>query len=96
MFIVLVRYKCKPGSRDDYYKAILDNKIDEMSRLEEGCIRYEYSFGVKEDELILTEIWRDGAAIDYHRNSGHFAKLGELKIQYVESTEFEKYCAEQI
>jgi quinol monooxygenase YgiN len=67
-----------------------------MSRSEEGCIRYEYSFGVEEDELILTEIWQDGDAIDYHTNSDHFAKLGELKIQYVESTEFEKYSAEQI
>lgn len=56
MFILLVRYKCKPGSRDGFYKAIKDERIDEMSRAEEGCIRYEYSFGVKEDELILTEI----------------------------------------
>ncbi len=96
MLIVLVRYKCKPGLRENYLKAIKDNKIDEMSRSEEGCIRYEYSFGMEEDELILTEIWQDGEAIDYHKNSEHFARLGELKLQYVESTEFEKYSAEQI
>ena len=96
MFIVLVRYKCKPGARDNYYKAIKDNKIDEMSRSEDGCIRYEYSYGINEDELILTEIWRDGEAIEYHKNSEHYAKLGELKSQYVENTEFEKYNAEKI
>ena len=96
MFIVLVRYKCKPGARDNFYKAIKDNQIDEKSRSEEGCIKYEYSFGIKEDELILTEIWRDGDAIDFHRNSEHFSKLGELKLQYVENTEFEKYSAEAV
>ena len=67
-----------------------------MSRAEEGCIRYEYSFGVKKDELILTEIWRDGDAIEYHKNSEHYAKLGELKSQYVENTGIEKYSATQI
>ena len=96
MFIVLVRYKCKQGSRDSYYKAIKDNKIDQMSRSEEGCIRYEYSFGITDDELILTEIWSDEEAIEFHKNSEHFAKLGELKAQYVENTEFEKYCGERI
>ncbi len=93
MFIVLVRYKCKQGSRDSYYKAIKDNRIDEMSRAEEGCIRYEYSFGVLPDELILTEIWRDAEAIEFHKNSAHYAELGELKVKYVENTEFEKYSA---
>ena len=96
MFIVLVRYKCRQGSRDSYYRAIKESRIDEMSRAEEGCIRYEYSYGIEDDELILTEIWRDAEAIDYHRNSEHFAKLGELKAKYVENTEFEKYSAEQV
>ena len=94
MFIVLVRYKCRQGSRDSYYKAIKDNRIDEMSRAEEGCIRYEYSYGIAEDELILTEVWKDAEAIEFHKNSEHFARLGELKAQYVETTEFEKYSAE--
>ena len=96
MFIVLVRYKCKQGARDNYYKAIQDNRIDELSRLEEGCIRYEYSYGVEEDELILTEVWQDSDAIEFHKNSAHYAKLGELKTKYVENTEFEKYNAEKI
>ena len=51
MFVLLVRYKCKQGCRDRYYKAIKENHIDELSQAEEGCIRYEYSFSVAEDEL---------------------------------------------
>ena len=96
MFVLLVRYKCKQGCRDRYYKAIKENHIDELSQAEEGCIRYEYSFGVAEDELLLTEVRRDAEAIEVHKNSEHFAKLGELKAEYVENTEFMKFSAEQV
>lgn len=96
MFVLLVRYKCKPGRRNRYYKAIRDNHIDEMSRVEEGCLRYEYSYGIDDDELLLTEVWRDAQAIEVHKNSDHFAKLGELKVEFVENTEFMKFSAEQV
>ena len=96
MFVLLVRYKCKHGCRECYYEAIRENHIDELSRAEEGCLRYEYSFGVAEDELLLTEVWRDAEAIEVHKKSVHFAKLGELKADYVENTEFMKFSAEQV
>ena len=96
MFVLLVRYKCKQGCRDRYYEAIRNNRIDELSQAEEGCIRYEYSFGVAEDELLLTEVWSDAEAIEVHKNSLHFAKLGELKAVFVESTEFMKFSADQV
>ena len=38
MFVLLVRYKCKPGCRDAYYDAIRKDHIDEMSQAEEGCL----------------------------------------------------------
>ena len=49
-----------------------------------------------EDELLLTEVWQDAEAIEFHKNSEHFAKLGELKAEYVENTEFMKFSAEQV
>jgi quinol monooxygenase YgiN len=49
-----------------------------------------------EDELLLTEVWHDAEAIEVHKNSVHFAKLGELKAEYVENTEFMKFSAEQV
>ncbi len=53
------------------------------SRAEEGCIGYEYSFGVDDDEHILTEVWRDAQVIELHKSSEHFARLGGLKAEYV-------------
>jgi quinol monooxygenase YgiN len=51
---------------------------------------------ISEDELLLTEVWQDAEAIEFHKNSEHFAKLGELKAEYVENTEFMKFSAEQV
>ena len=96
MFVLLVKYKCKPGCREAYFDAIRNNHIDEMSLAEEGCIRYEYSYGIADDELILTEVWQDAQAIEVHKNSEHFAKLGDLKAEYVENTEIMKYSGEQV
>ena len=96
MFVLLVRYKCKPGCREAYYDAIRKDHIDEMSQAEEGCLRYEYSYGIDDDELLLTEVWRDAAAIEFHKSSAHFVRLGEIKAEYVENTEFMKFSAEQV
>ena len=96
MFVLLVRYKCKPGCRDAYFDAIRKDRIDELSRLEEGCLRYEYSYGMADDELLLTEVWRDAEAIEFHKNSEHFARLGEIKAEYVDNTEFMKFNGEQV
>ena len=96
MFVLLVKYKCKPGCREAYFDAIRNNHIDEMSLAEEGCIRYEYSYGIADDELILTEVWQDAQAFEVHKNSEHFAKLGDLKAEYVENTEIMKYSGEQV
>lgn len=96
MYILLVRYKCKPGCRDSFYRAVTDAGIDAGSRAEQGNIRYEYSFGTADDELILTELWRDEQTLESHRTSAHMAKLGAIKSEYVESTEIVRYKAEQI
>lgn len=96
MIILLVRYTCKAGCRDSFYEAIKEERIDELSQSEEGNIRYEYSYGVSGDDLILTEVWQDEKAIESHKNSEHFAKLGDLKTEYVENTEIMKFKAEQV
>lgn len=96
MIIVLVRYKCKSGCREKYLEAINANNIGELSRQEEGCIQYEYSFGLNNDELLLTEIWKDEAAIEDHKNAAHFIKLGDLKAEFVEDTEILRYKADKI
>ena len=96
MIIVLVRYKCKPGCREKYWEAINANAIGRFSQQEDGNIQYEYSYGLDDDELLLTEIWRDEAALEDHKNTDHFIKLGSLKAEFVEDTEIKRYNAEHV
>lgn len=95
MIVLLITYKCKKGRREDFYKAIRDNGVGRLSQSEHGNIRYDYSYGIDEDELILTEIWKDSVAVAAHKNSEHFAKLGSLKAEYVEDTKITKLKAEE-
>ena len=96
MIILLVRYKCKPGCRDRFYESIKKNGIDSYSQSEDGNVRYEYSFGIDVDELILAEVWRDEKAVELDKQREHSIKLGELKMEYVEDTEILKFMAEQV
>ncbi|MCR5237198.1 MAG: hypothetical protein K6E34_08390 [Lachnospiraceae bacterium] len=40
-------------------------------------------------------MWRDEEAVELHKQRDHFIKLGDLKTEYVESTEILKFKAEQ-
>ena len=66
-----------------------------MSELDKLLSYFDKEF-MDEDELLLTEVWSDVQAIEVHKNSKHFAKLGEIKAEYVENTEFMKFSAEQV
>ncbi|MBP3241910.1 MAG: antibiotic biosynthesis monooxygenase [Oribacterium sp.] len=96
MIIYLVRYKCKAGSRKKFLEALCTNSIGELSQQEEGNIQYEYSYGLDNDELLLTEVWEDESSIENHRNSAHFLKLGEIKSEFVENTEILRYKADKM
>ena len=62
------------------------------SRLEDGCIMYEY-FSSSEDEnkLLLVEKWVNPAAQRAHMETAHFAELKAIEDEYVLDTLVEKY-----
>ena len=41
--------------------------------------------------MLLVEKWRDADALAVHGKQPHFARLGELKVEYVEDTIIEKF-----
>ncbi len=45
--------------------------------------------------VIILPVWRDEEAVELHKQRDHFIKLGDLKTEYVESTEILKFKAEQ-
>lgn len=97
MLIVKVNYECKEGQAKAFVDKARELKIDSTSRSEEGNLCYEYSFDVENPNVVhLFELWKNQAAIDSHMASAHYAKLGELKAEFVENTVFEKFEANKL
>ena len=92
MIVLNVTYKCKPDLRDEFLEMIYTEGIDTASRSEEGNIKYDYYTPVDgSDDLLLLEKWRDAEALDAHGRQPHFARLGELKKEFVIDTIIEKF-----
>ncbi|MGN0702648.1 MAG: putative quinol monooxygenase [Lentihominibacter sp.] len=69
--------------RDGYLREIQEKGIDELSRGEEGCFRYDYFYPVgKDNTLFLWEQWETREHQAEHCKTEHFAQLGELKKKY--------------
>ncbi len=89
---VVVTYHCKPGMREAFLEALQNEKLDEACRNEEGNIRYKYAFSVADpDEMILLETWKSAEAVEIHNAMPHFARIGEVKKEYVLETVLERY-----
>ena len=92
MIVLNVTYKCKPDMGDEFLEAIMAEGIDEACRAEDGNIKYDYYFPADgSDELLLVEKWRDAEALAVHGKQPHFARLGELKNEFVDDTAIEKF-----
>ena len=92
MIVLNVTYKCKPELREEFLEMILAEGIDVECRGEAGNIKYDYYRSVDDsDELLLVEKWRDAEALTAHGKQPHFARLGELKSEFVIETFIEKY-----
>ena len=92
MIVLNVTYKCKPDMRGDFLEAIYTEGIDIACRAEGGNIKYDYYTPLDgSDDLLLVEKWRDKDALAVHGKQSHFARLGELKSEFVTETIIEKF-----
>ena len=91
MIVLNVTYKCKPELRDEFLEMIMSEGIDVACRAEDGNIKYDYYIPTDgSDDLLLVEKWRDAEALAVHGRRPHFARIGELKGNYVDETIIEK------
>ena len=95
MIVLNVTYKCKPGMRETFLGMIQKEGIDAASRSEAGNKKYDYYIPASGgDELLLVEKWETQEALAVHGKQAHFARLGELKNEYVAEVVIEKYTSE--
>ena len=93
MIVLNVTYQCRPELREEFLEAIMSEGIDAASRAEAGNIKYDYYTPVDGDELLLVEKWQDAAALKAHSAQAHFARLGEIKAEFVLDTVIERFEA---
>ena len=92
MIVLNVMYYCKPGMRDQFLAKIKEEGLDAACRAEKGCIKYDYYIPENgSDELFLLEKWDNAEVLAEHGKQPHFARIGELKTEYVTDTVVEKY-----
>ena len=92
MIVLNVTYKCKPEMREKFLKKIVAEGIDDACRAEDGNEKYDYFIPTDgSNDLLLVEKWRDAEALAAHGKQPHYARLGELKKEYVTDTVIEKF-----
>ena len=95
MIVLNVTYKCKPDMREEFYEAIMTEGLDEACRNEEGNIKYDFYIPTDDsDDFLLVEKWRSEEDLAKHGTRPHFARLGELKNDFVNETIIEKFILE--
>ncbi len=97
MIIVLVEYFCKDNCREDFLRALKEQKIDAMCQAEAGNLKYDYSLSAdRENVLILNEIWKDAEALNLHGSMPHMKLIPAIKEKDVEKTEIRKFEAAEL
>ena len=87
-----VTYHCRPGQREAFYQSICDLGVRDNSKAEEGNLRYDYFFAAEApDDLLLVESWTEPAFQQAHCGTEIFSKLQELKAEFCEGVEIEKF-----
>jgi quinol monooxygenase YgiN len=87
MMLFQVTYTMLPGQRDAFLKMMRESGILDEIRREEGCLDYRYYLPEEEDgTLLLVERWTGPEAQKAHMATGHMARLGQIKSQYVAET----------
>ena len=92
MLILHVTFHCRAGGRDAYFAALQEAKIGELSRADEGNIKYDYYYSTADpDEILLVEKWENEELLKKHLAQPHLVKSGELKKQYGVESVLEKF-----
>ena len=79
---VVYRWTAKPGKLDEL-KAIYEQVRDEMEANEPGTLRMECYFADDSDQVIVHDVFEDGAALGAHLGgtaARHFPKLAEIAV----------------
>ncbi|HIU26284.1 MAG TPA: antibiotic biosynthesis monooxygenase [Candidatus Copromorpha excrementigallinarum] len=86
-----VTYKFRDReTRDAFYREVKESGAPEISRKEDGCIRYDFFYYADEDnKLFLWEQWTSREAQKLHCQQPHFLRLSSIKEKYGVETDIQ-------
>ena len=92
MLALNVTYHCKPGKREEFYKAICDLGVRANTNSEKGNRKYDYYFDLQDPDVLLqVETWDTPEDQQVHCETEIFAKLDALKNACCDNVVVERF-----
>lgn len=90
--IVSVKYKLKPGKRDELLSFVMENVVN--TRKEPGNLAYSHYPSIENDqEMFVFEMWESLKNLDDHINMKHYIEFSDRRAPLLESYESDTYEA---
>lgn len=82
--IVSVKYKLKPGKRDELLSFVMENIIN--TRKEPGNLAYDHYPSLEDDqEMFVFEMWESLKNLDEHIHMPHYIEFSDRRKPLLES-----------
>ena len=97
MITVNLYYTGENGSARRFAEEMESSGTADKIRAEEGNVRYEYFFPMKESEtVLLIDAWEDQEAIDKHHASPMMQKIMDLREKYDLHMKVERFVSDEL
>ena len=97
MITVNLYYTGENGSARRFAEEMESSGTADKIRAEEGNVRYEYFFPMKESEtVLLIDAWEDQEAIDKHHSSPMMQTIMELREKYDLHMRVERFISDEL
>lgn len=91
-----IYYKGDNGNAKKFVEEMIDRKIVERIRKENGNEKYEYFYPLEDKEtVLLIDKWKNQEALDFHHKSEMMQEIAELRKKYNLHMKVEKYKEEE-
>ena len=91
-----IYYKGDNGNAKKFVEEMIDRKIVERIRKEDGNEKYEYFYPLEDKEtVLLIDKWKNQEALDFHHKSEMMQEIAELRKKYNLHMKVEKYKEEE-
>ena len=95
MILIRVSYRTRPGERDRFTNALIEENIPAVTRQEPGNLAYDFSCALDDPDIVyLVEQWESREALLVHSRQPMFRRLGELREELGVERELAVYQAE--